>query len=152
MGLAECEVAGADIHASGSSGPNGVSSVVPGPTTIVLNRAVDGIAVVESLAVARFDADDQTTEESFYWPEIPANVVSDALAFRDRLADPAMLLAYKARLSSDAQGEGRVVIHHMASVSSLPFQAAATYEVGRDAPLAGPLEFDENGQQVTTMW
>jgi hypothetical protein len=42
--------------------------------------------VVESLAVARFDIDNQTTYEAFYWPEIPGDVVSTAIAFGAQLA------------------------------------------------------------------
>jgi hypothetical protein len=78
---------------------------------VALVRGVDGILVSESNASARFNSADQTTQEGMYWPEIAASVVRDARAFRDRLADPARLAAYKALLPSDAQGDGQVVIH-----------------------------------------
>jgi hypothetical protein len=66
--------------------------------TILLPRAVDGIPVSESLAYARFDNQDQTTSESFYWPKSPADVVTAARALHVRLADPTALAAYKAKL------------------------------------------------------
>ena len=97
---------------------------------------------------------DQTTYESFFWPEIPANVVSAAIALQNQNADPNALAAYKAKLPADAQGQGRVVIHHTSAGSLQPFQTAATYDVVETTPEddGGDLNFDQNGNPVTTAW
>jgi hypothetical protein len=85
-------------------------------------------------AFARFDTNDQTTFETFYWPEIPADVVTQARAFHDQLAAPGALAEYKAKLPADAQGDGHVVIHHRAGGSSLPFTAVTTYDTVQITP------------------
>jgi hypothetical protein len=144
MGVPNCQIS--SISATyGSSG-----------TTPRLERGLDGIPVAESHAYARFEVDDQTTEEGFYWPEIPAGVVTAAVAFKSKLADPKALAAYKAKLPSDAQGPGKVVIHHTSalSLSPSPFKAEGTYDVIQTTPQddGGPLSFDENGKAVTTVW
>ncbi|HZU85565.1 MAG TPA: hypothetical protein VE987_21695 [Polyangiaceae bacterium] len=151
MGVAACQIAtpGVLSSASGGGSVDGGSFVVAGPTSVVLSRAVDGIPVVESLAGARFDTDDQTTEEDFYWPEVPASVVVDARSLRDRLADPRVLAAYKATLPSNAQGDGQVVIHHSIGGSAPPLRAAATYDVTTSGLFPTTLSFDANGQPVT---
>jgi hypothetical protein len=156
MGVATCQIAnsGIDGSASGGGSVDGSFVVIPGPSTVSLGRGVDGIRVVESLASARFNSSDQTTTESFYWPEVPATVVTAARALRDRLADATALAAYKALLPSDAQGDGQVVIHHSSSFSMATFQAAATYDVLQSSPLddGAELSFDQNGNPVATAW
>jgi hypothetical protein len=141
MGVAECQIA--------EPGVNGSSS---GSSTIVFARGVGGVPVVESLAVARFDVDDETTSEAFYWPEIPANVVRAAIAFKKRLADPTALEKYKAKLPAEARADGSVVIHHTSAGSSSQFQTATTYEVTQSRSSGSVLEFDEDGKPVTTAW
>jgi hypothetical protein len=164
MGLAACQIANPGIHESVSGGGSveGGVTITIGPSTVSLGRAVRGIRVVESLAVARFNVNDQTTNEAFYWPEIPASVVSAAVTFATQLADPTGLAAYKAKLPADAQGQGQIVIHHTSAGSSSPFQSAITYDVVQSAPpidaggivLGGSedLSFDPNGNPVTTAW
>jgi hypothetical protein len=123
--------------------------------TTALARSVDGINVVESLAYARFDSQDQSTSEGFYWPTIPADVVTSTRAFQAMLADPAELAAYKAKLPADAQGDGLVNLHHTSSSSTSPFAAAATYDVDPPpGPLgrASTLSFDADGNPVSTSW
>jgi hypothetical protein len=115
----------------GGSTDGGGAVFVAGPTTAILERAIDGISVVESRGVAQFDVDDQTTSESCYWPEIPADVVSAARAFRDQLAAAGALAAFKAKLPADAQGDGSVVIHHHVTGAPGAFVAVATYESSR---------------------
>src|SRR5450432_1327068 len=98
-----------------------------GGSTIGIERLVDGIPVAESLAYARFNNNEQTTSEAFYWPTVPAAVVDAARALHARLADPTMAAAYKALLPAADQGEGEVLIHHTGSSSTAAFASAATY-------------------------
>ena len=117
-------------------------------------RAVDGIIVGESMAYARFDSQDQSTSEGFYWPTIPADAVTSARAFHAKLADPNELAAYKAKLPADAQGDGIVNLHHTNSSSTSLF-AAATYDVESPAGRFGRgsrLSFDSDGNSVSANW
>jgi hypothetical protein len=163
MGVASCQIANRAILGSGSIGGsvNGGASVTASSQTVGLSRGINGVPVVESLAVARFNVNDQTTQEAFYWPEIPADVVSTAVTWNNQLGDPNALASYKAKLPADAQGQGRVVIHHTSAGSSSPFQTAATYDVLQTAPpLANdggafqPAEFrfDQTGNRVMIAW
>jgi len=145
FGVSSCQVATANVH-SGSGGQ-----------TIALVRSVDGINVVESLAYARFDNQDQSTSEGLYWPAIPADAVAYARAFRDILADPSQLTAYKAKLPADAQGDGVVNLHHTSSSATSPFAAAATYDVEPsagtgDLGFGATLSFDAEGNPVSATW
>jgi hypothetical protein len=157
MGAVGCQIADSAIFGGfGAVGSiDGGTTVVSSWRTANLARGLDGIAVVESIAYARFDVDDQSTSAGFYWPTIPADVVSDARALRDRLADPAGLAAYKALLPANAQGDGQVAIHHTSMASSSPFASAATYDVNAAASVlgAGPLlSFDANAHPVSNDW
>jgi hypothetical protein len=157
MGVLTCQIASTSEDAAGGGGgaTDGSSTVMTvSPTTVVLSRGVDGIPVVESRAIAQFDVNDQTTEESFYWPEIPADVVTAARAFRDQLAAPGALAAYKAKLPADAQGDGQVVIHHRVGGSALPFTAVAVYDTVQMTPEndGGDLYFDASGNVVQDTW
>ncbi len=157
MGVESCQIMSMGIDGSvsgGGSTDGGGSFQMAGPSTVTFQRGIDGIPVVESLAPARFEVDDQSTFEAFYWPEIPAQVVSAAIAFKNQLANPQALAAYKAKLPADAQGQGSVVIHHSSQSSMGPFQAAATYEVLQNNPLGegADLDFDPDGNAVTTTW
>jgi hypothetical protein len=152
MGVASCQISGpSNTYGAGGSSSGGGTTTT---TNAGLQRGIDGVPVSESLAVARFDVDDQTTYEVFYWPVIRADVVTAALALSAQLADPGALAAYKAKLPADAQGTGHVVIHHSHAGSTSPFQAAATYDVIQTTPLddGGDLYFDANGNPITTTW
>jgi len=143
FGVRSCQIGDAQVD-SGSDG-----------RTVLLVRSVDGINVGESLAYARFDSQDQSTSEAFYWPTIPADVVTSARAFQAMLADPTELAAYKAKLPADAQGDGLLILHHTSSSSTAPFAAAATYDV---EPPPGPLglgstlSFDADANPVSASW
>jgi hypothetical protein len=126
--------------------------MMPGPSIVVLSRGVQGIRVVESLGAARFDVDDQTTFEAFYWPAIPADVVTAAIALKSRLADPTALAAYKAKLPANARGDGEVVIHHTSAGSQSPFRSAATYQTESVGDFPEEFIFDGDGNPVTTTW
>jgi hypothetical protein len=149
MGVEPCQIAGVG-EAGGQYGiipatGDGGTFVAVLPVTVELERGVSGVRVVESLAAAEFDSNDQTTHETFYWPEIPADIVTEALAFQAQLAAPGGLTAYQAKLPGDAQG-GSVVIHHTVAATGHPFIAVAVYDIGND------LFFDRNGNSVTATW
>jgi hypothetical protein len=143
FGVSACQVG--DPSVLGGSGGRSISLV----------RTVDGIIIGESLAYARFDSQDQSTSEGFYWPTIPADVVTSARAFHAMLADPTQLAPYKAKLPADAQGDGVVNLHHTNSSSASPFAAAATYDVETPPSQFGrgsTLSFDADGNPVSTLW
>ncbi len=160
MGVEPCQIANATVLAGGSvvcsTGPDASCEMTAAQRTIALARGVDGIPVSESHAYARFNVNDQSTTEGLYWPTVPAATVSAARSLRDQLADAAALAAYRAKLPSDAQGDGQVVIHHSScfGISSSPFQSAATYDVLQSSPMgmASRLSFDADGNPVTTNW
>lgn len=133
MGVAPCQVT---PQVNGGSGGR----------TVTLRRAVDGIPVGGSNAWARFAVTDQTTDEGFYWPAIPADVVTAARTFRDRLADPTVLESFKAALPPEARGEGRVIINHPDATSRVPFTAVAVYYVLVSRTMRS---YDQNGADVT---
>ena len=143
FGVASCQAATAQVFEN----PFGQN-----PSLV---RSVDGVTVSESAAYARFNSQDQTTSEAFYWPTIPADVVTTARALHDRLADPAELAAYKAKLPAAAQGDGVVNIHHTSAASTAPFAAAATYDVEAPSTVLGAgalLSFDADGNPVSSEW
>ena len=74
--------------------------------------------------------------------------------FTEQTADPNTLAAYKTKLPADAQGQGRVVIHHTHAGALSPFESAATYDVVQTTPLndGSDLNFDQDGNPVTTAW
>ncbi len=147
MGVEACQVASADV-------PSALGGGGAAQKTGSLTRAVDGILVAESYAFARFNVNDQTTSEGLYWPALPEETVAAARAFRDQLADPAALAAYKAKLPASAQGPGHVLIHHTPGTGTCSAQidALATFDVLQDNPMgmAATLSFDSAGKQVST--
>lgn len=158
MGVQSCQIAGPSFTygVGGSSGTgSGSGGSSTGNFTIAgMTRAIDGVVVDASIASAQFDVNDQTVYEAFYWPEIPADVVSAAIALHAKLSDPAQLAAYKAKLPADAQGDGKVIIHHSHAGSQPPFQSIALYTVIQSTPQndGGPLYFDADGSPVALTW
>jgi len=144
MGVPDCQVQDVGIS-SGSSGPI-VGAFVATILDAALVRGIDGIVIGESQAWADFTVDDQTTYEGFFWPAIPASVVSGAIAFRDQLKGPQQLADYKAKLPAGAQGDGIVAIHHSpAFSSSAAVKAIVTYDTGIGP---SPVSFDTSGARV----
>ncbi len=136
MGVETCQIRGQSVFGSGTcTGASGGSSesCQALPSTGVLGRGVDGISIVESTATATFVRGDITTSEALYWPEIPAVVVSDALALRERIRDPSKLAEYKKLLPDNAQGQGEILIHHSGPYET-KFRAVAVYEVNLTPP------------------
>jgi hypothetical protein len=94
----------------------------------VISRQIDGIRVDDSYAWARLDADGAAVLESVYWPEIPAQIVRDAVAFQTRLADDAGKRVFLAKVPR----EGSLVIHHTPGEWVGAFAATASYDVGEE--------------------
>jgi len=117
-------------------------------------RRVDGIPVVASIAFAHLDSSDESTNEGFYWPGVPADVVAAAESLRARLADPDALAAFKAKLPEEARGDGQVMIHHSSSGATPPLAAAATYDVEVTGVLGrgSTQSFDADGNALDTIW
>jgi hypothetical protein len=74
-----------------------------------------------------------------------------------------LVASYKTKLPADAQGQGRIVIHHTSAGSFSAFHTAATYDVLQTAPPPAndggliafqPAEFsfDQNGSRVMIAW
>lgn len=147
MGVDPCQIQSVVMLGGGSGGgPTGSPGTMTSTfSTASANRAIDSIMVAQSLANAEFKAGDVTVMESFYWPTIPADVVTKARAFRDRLKDPTELAAYRAKLPAGAQGDGQVVIAHTGSLSSGPFRAMAVWYVLVGGSSGSNQPFDENG-------
>jgi hypothetical protein len=144
MGLDACQI--------GAVSPNYGSDGI----TIVLPRVAGNVPVQPSEAYAHFDADNQTTEEELYWPEIPADTILAAMSFSAMLANPTSLTEYKALLPAAAQGDGQVVIHHSSCTSeqSPPaFISVVTYDVleedNSQLGMPEPVSFDISGNPVT---
>ncbi|HEY8042056.1 MAG TPA: hypothetical protein VIF15_19770 [Polyangiaceae bacterium] len=107
-----------------------------------VSRQIDGIPVSDSFAWARLDADGNAVLESVYWPEIPAQVVRDALAFEARLEDAPTRAALLARVPR----EGKLVIHHTPGEWDGAFEATATYDVGEERGKVS--HFDVEGRRI----
>ncbi len=135
LGVARCQIQNAHVIA-GSEG-----------RSIIMGRAIDGIVVDRSTASARFDVDDQSTQESLTWPTIPATSVSDARAFRDQLAAPGGLAAYQAKLPETARGPGAVEItHSFASATTMTVRVVWSTMEGQS-----PVLFDANANVVNPL-
>jgi len=144
MGVAPCQILRAQVNA-------GVGSDGTHQRTILLERGLDQIPIAESRAFARFDNADQSTSEGFLFPSIPPEVVAAARAFRDQIADPSGLAAYKSKLPANAQGPGGLTIHHSAIsfVPNAPFKAAVTWDVLVSSAVQS---YDINGMPVASTW
>jgi hypothetical protein len=92
-----------------------------------LQRKVEDIAVVDSVAWARLDDQGAVMSEWVYWPAIPAKALADAKRLRQLTAgaDKARFLA---RLPAGLP-EGTVVIRHTSATVDSPFEAFASYDV-----------------------
>jgi hypothetical protein len=144
MGIPTCQIARTDVTASvGSDGSHS--------RMILLERALDGIPVIDSRAGARINSADQSTNELLFWPGIPAAVVTAARSFRAQVADPTALAAYKAKLPAAAQGVGEVVIHHsaIAFMPDVPFDSATTWDT---IVSSATRSYDANGVEVMKQW
>ena len=93
-------------------------------------------------------ASGETTKESVYWPEIPADIIADARALRQLQDDPLARSSYLAKVEASIPGAGSapgsVAIHH-SGPNAEAFVVFASYDVivGRT-----PFHFDLNGDRV----
>ena len=155
MGVDACQIARTNIFSSGGGGgasDGSSTTVLPSHQSVVLSRGIDGILVAESNASAQVDNADQSVSESLFWPTIPADVVTAARELKSALAAPGALAAFKAKLPSNAQGDGAIVIHHTSGISqSASIQAVATYDVQQVNSFGdgASVSFDSNGTPVS---
>lgn len=93
----------------------------------VLERAVDGVPVVDSFAWARVDQKGTVVSEAVYWPAISADVAREAARFKEILATPERVKAFEARLPAGLE-QGQLVIRHASATISGPFEAFACFD------------------------
>lgn len=90
-----------------------------------IERAVDGVPVVDSFAWASINEEEQVVTESVYWPSIPQAVIDSAKAFASSLADS----TWAADFHKKAPPNGKLVIRHTPGVWDGTFKAAVAYDV-----------------------
>lgn len=151
FGIQECQIHDVEVLSSfGGGGPvGGPVTQTSSHNSINLARAIDGIPVAESHASATMNDQDQSTREEIFWPELDADVVAAAKAFRDQLKDPVALAAYKAKLPSGFQDvDGQVLLHHSYGFSTEPLKFHFSYDVSQ-AKSNGPSgSFDADGKLI----
>ncbi len=98
-----------------------------------LQRMVEGVPVSDSFAWARANSRGDVVQEGVYWPAMPSDVVKQVHQFRELLADPHRLEAFKSRLGLPG-GEGSVVIRHSAATAGDAFESFASYDVSFHVP------------------
>lgn len=97
----------------------------------VIQRRIQGIAVPDSFAWARFNAKGEVVAESVYWPAIPASTVAEAVRLQQHLAETTKQSAFVASLAASdptiaADATAEVTIHHSsATVHAAPVAVAA---------------------------
>ena len=129
------------------AGPVGVTT--PSKTVklmTTLTRVVNGITVVDSQASAVMTTNGATDWESVFWPPLDGDMVASAMAFAQRLRDPAMHAAFLAQLPGPVVHETGVVIRHSdGSVHATPV-AFASFDATVDS-FKGAIDrhFDVNG-------
>lgn len=108
-----------------------------------LQRTVEGVPVADSFAWARVNSRGEVVQEGVYWPAIPSEVVKQVHQFRELMADPQRLQAFKSHLGAPG-GEGAVVIRHSSAALNESFESFASYDVSMHVP-ASP-----SGQKTPT--
>jgi hypothetical protein len=98
----------------------------------VLQRGIGDVAVPDSFAWARANAEGHIVHEAVYWPALPAAVLDDTRKFKAMLADPEQRRQFEARIGMSA-ANGTLVIRHAGatedrfeSFASLDFTVRAT--------------------------
>jgi hypothetical protein len=101
----------------------------------VLERKIDGVPVVDSVAWARLNERGEVISEWVYWPAIPAKAIADAKKMLENAAKPDFMARLPAGLPA-----GRVVIRHTSATSQAPFEAFASYDVVERRATPAPTE------------
>ena len=114
-----------------------------------LQRTVEGIPVIDSFAWARVNSRGEVVQEGVYWPAIPSDVLQQVHQFREMLADPKRLEAFKSRLTVPA-GEGVIVIRHSSATGNHAFESFASYDVSLHlSPIPSTQKMPMPGTTVT---
>lgn len=125
------------VHSTVSSGGGGLSGVpatssqsMPVTYSSILERTIQGISVLESVAWARMNDDGDVVAEEVFWPALPVSVVNEAVAMDISMRDAGQRAAYLGKLPTDvaAAANGRVVIRHSSLVERGTFVAVACYD------------------------
>jgi hypothetical protein len=129
------------VHATTYLSSHGsVNDERPAPPKIdgyasVLERKIDGVPVVDSVAWARLNERGEVISEWVYWPAIPAKAIADAKKMLENAAKPDFIARLPAGLPA-----GRVVIRHTSATSQAPFEAFASYDVVERRATPAPTE------------
>lgn len=114
----------------------------------VMRKTPTGIPIPDSFAYARINVDGDVVEEGVYWPDIPANALSDADTVRSTAATPSSRAALSAKVAQLADTEpqnGRAVIRHTSGFWNGSFAALASFDVPRNNRV---VHFDSKGAVV----
>lgn len=121
------------VHATTYLSSTGSSSEAhPAPPQIdgyatILERVVEGHAVVDSVTWARMSEQGRVLGEWVYWPAIPARTLAEARRLEEALKEPERT-RFMARLPAGLP-PGRIVIRHSSGTVDAPFEAFASYDV-----------------------
>ncbi|MCK6535442.1 MAG: hypothetical protein L6Q84_20910 [Polyangiaceae bacterium] len=117
----------------------------------VLRRQISGTPVPDSVAWARFSADDDVVAETVYWPPIPAAVLQEAESLKAAASAPAWVQTVADKLPKGATGPGKVVIRHTSFAHRGTFWARAAYDVNyKSGGFATTRHFDSAGNEFKT--
>lgn len=107
--------------------------------------------VPDSVAWARFNANDDVVAETVYWPPIPAAVLQEAESLKAAASAPAWAQTVADKLPKGATGPGNVVIRHTSFAHRGAFWARAAYDVGyKSGGFAVTRHFDAAGNEFKT--
>jgi len=153
-GLPADQIGSISGHAGGARTGSGLdmtsgADVIPRMRFSVINRAIHGIAVPDSVAWVQMNAKGEVVAEAVYWPRIPGAVVRQAQAFAASLAGEGA--AYRAKLPPEVP-DGQVTIRHasvtMQSADPLPVVAFDVIDDHKDTGMAIPRHFDPQGNEI----
>jgi hypothetical protein len=114
-GVPAAEVSGMHVTTTMAGGGPVRDGVQPAQSKLLwytthLERSLGGVPVESSYAFAALDNGGRVITEGVYWPAIPANVVSNARAFAERLAAPRERTAFMTKVRKAAPGAGDTLL------------------------------------------
>jgi hypothetical protein len=156
-GVPQAQVSGTHVTTTMAGGGPVDQGMQPGQSRLLwytthLERSLGGIEVEGSYAFAALDSEGKAITEGVYWPAIPASVVRQARALKQRLAtaEGAQSFRTQALLArpdvDDAPGEVKIV--HTGPSYHGNFEAKAVYSVIVRNPGGGKariVRFDDTG-------